>query len=94
MPVSISQAEAYGRMIAAGRMLAGLDQSQLAAIAGVSPATVSNVERGHDARDDTRRAIRKALRKSGVMVSWDTANGLAVAAITFEEPDDMLEELD
>jgi transcriptional regulator with XRE-family HTH domain len=93
MAVSISELEAYGRMIAAGRMLAGLDQAQLAVAARVSPATVSNVERGNDAREDTRRAIRRALRKSGVTVTWDAANGLVAAAVTFEEPID-IEELD
>ena len=43
---------ARGRVIAAGRMLAGLDQAGLAAAAGVSASTVSKVERGRaDVRD-------------------------------------------
>ncbi len=37
---------ARGRVVAAGRMLAGLDQEQLAAEAGLSPSTVSKIELG------------------------------------------------
>ncbi len=88
MRLLIHQVEAYGRMIAAGRMLAGLDQAQLAEAAGISAATVSNVERGNDAREDTRKAIRRALKKGGVSICFDTVNGLISTAITFEEPDE------
>jgi transcriptional regulator with XRE-family HTH domain len=76
-----------GRMVAAGRMLAGLDQAGLAEAAGVSPSTISNVERGSDARDETIRAIRKALRRSGVTIAIDRQNGLALTAMRFDEPE-------
>jgi transcriptional regulator with XRE-family HTH domain len=76
-----------GRMVAAGRMLAGLDQAGLAEAAGVSPSTISNVERGSDARDETIGAIRKALRRSGVTIAIDRQNGLALTAMRFDEPE-------
>lgn len=73
--------------MAAGRMLAGLDQAGLAEAAGVSASTISNVERGSDARDETIRAIRKALRRSGVTIAIDRQNGLALTAMRFDEPE-------
>ncbi len=76
-----------GRLYAAGRMLAGLDQAELATEAGLAPATISNVEAGRNAHEDTIKAVRKALRHSGVTVSIDRQNGLAIAAIRFDEPD-------
>jgi transcriptional regulator with XRE-family HTH domain len=88
MPLPLSSAEALGRAVAAGRMLLGLDQAQLATEAGVSAATVSNVERGNDARPDTMKALRKALRQGGVTLCFDAKNGHASATIAFEEPED------
>ncbi len=88
MAIPLSSVEALGRAIAAGRMLAGLDQAELATKAGLSAATVSNVERGNDALHDTIKAIRRALRKSGVTVCFEASNGHASATIAFEEPDD------
>lgn len=84
--IPISAQEAMGRVVAAGRMLAGLDQAALATAAGVSAATVSNVERGNDARPTTLSAIRRALRHAGVNVCFSANNGHASAAICFEEP--------
>lgn len=77
-----------GRMIAAGRMLAGMDQGELAESSGVSPSTISNVERGSEAREETIKGIRKALRRSGVTITLDVTNGLAIAAIRFDEPEE------
>lgn len=85
--LTLDQAEAQGRMIAAGRKLAGLDQAQLATAAGLSPATVSNVERGQEARSETLRALRKALRDSGVALMWDSRNCLVSVTAAFEERD-------
>ena len=86
--MEIASATVLGRMIAAGRMLAGLDQAALADAAGVSASTISNVERGSDAREDTIKSIRKALRRTGVTVTIDKSNGIAIAAIRFDEPDE------
>lgn len=88
MPVVLSSNPAEGRMIASGRMLAGLDQAALAASAGVSASTISNVERGSDARAETVRLIRRALRRHGVTLSFDRTNGIAIAALCFSEPED------
>ena len=88
MAVPLSSVEALGRAIAAGRMLAGLDQAELATKAGLSAATVSNVERGNDARPDTIKAIRRALRNTRVTICFEPSNGHASATIAFEEPDD------
>lgn len=85
--MEIDGATAQGRVVAAGRMLAGLDQAGLADAAKLSASTISNVEHGSDAREDTIRAIRKALRRSGVTFTIDRQNGIAIAAIRFDEPE-------
>ena len=67
---------ARGRVIAAGRMLAGLDQEQLAAEAGLSPSTVSKIERGRrDVRAETLRAVQEALERLGVDVTQNRRTG-------------------
>lgn len=85
--VDISAQVATGRAFAAARMLAGFDQAELAELAGFSGSTISNVESGRDAREDTLKAIRKALRRAGVTVTNDKLNGLAVVALRYDEPD-------
>jgi transcriptional regulator with XRE-family HTH domain len=67
---------ARGRVIAAGRMLAGLDQEQLAAEAGLSPSTVSKVEQGRkNVREATLRAVRQALERLGVDLTQNNKTG-------------------
>lgn len=67
---------ARGRVIAAGRMLAGLDQEQLAAEAGVAPSTVSKVEQGRkNVRAATLRAVRDALERRGVDLTQNSRTG-------------------
>jgi len=88
MPFSLSNAEARGRTYSAARMLAGLDQAALAVEAGVSAATVSNVERGREGRPATLRAIRKALTRQGVLVGFSPSNGLASVTISFAADDE------
>lgn len=83
MSLNLTNAEARGRTYAAARMLAGLDQAALAAAASVSPATVSNVERGREGRPETIKAIRKALTRRGVLVGFSSSNGLASVTISF-----------
>jgi len=51
--IAIGENVATSCAIAAARMLVGLNQAALAMLASVSPATTSNVERGHGVRDDT-----------------------------------------
>lgn len=80
--MSLTNAEAPGRTYAAARMMAGLDQASVAVAAGVSAATVSNVERGREGRPDTIKAI-KALARQGVLVSFSSNTGLASVAISF-----------
>ena len=86
--MKLSDQRALGRGIAAARMLTGLDQADVATAAGVSAATVSNVERGNDARDETVSAIRKALNRKGATIAVDKRNGLIVVALRYEEPDE------
>jgi transcriptional regulator with XRE-family HTH domain len=86
--VTLDSTTALGRVIEAARVMAGLDQTGLAMASNVSPSTVSNVENGKDAREDTIRALRRALRKAGVTVVFDRTNGIAAATIAFEEPDE------
>ena len=72
----ISPQLAQGRVVAAARMLAGLDQAQLAAAAGVSASTVSNVERGKPGvRAETLRAVRQALEASGIDLAHNRGTG-------------------
>ena len=67
---------ARGRVIAAGRMLTGLDQEQLAAEAGLSASTVSKIEIGkRDVRSDTLRAVVQALDRLGVDVTQNGRTG-------------------
>jgi len=83
--IAIGENVATGRAIAAARVLLGLDQAALAMLASVSPATTSNVERGHGVRDDTLHSILSAVRRRGATVSIDR-NGFASIAIYFHEP--------
>jgi transcriptional regulator with XRE-family HTH domain len=87
MPLNLSNSQALGRTYAAARMMAGLDQSALALQAGLSPATISNVERGRDSRPDTLKAIRLALNREGVLVAFSRNNGLATVSIAFAADD-------
>ena len=67
---------ARGRVIAAGRMLTGLDQEQLAAEAGLSPSTVSKIELGkRNVRSETLRAVVQALDRLGVDVTQNGRTG-------------------
>ena len=67
---------ARGRVMAAGRMLPGLDQEQLAAEARVSPSTVSKIELGkRNVRPDTLRAVVEALDRLGVDVTRNGRTG-------------------
>ena len=67
---------ARGRVIAAARMLAGLDQLQLAAAAGLSPSTISKIEQGRkNVRQDTLRAVAQALEALGVDLSQNSRTG-------------------
>ena len=67
---------ARGRVIAAGRMLTGLEQEQLAAEAGLSPSTVSKIELGkRNVRSETLRAVVQALDRLGVDVTQNGRTG-------------------
>ena len=81
--------QANARMIAAGRMLAGLDQRGLAHASEVSASTISNIETGKTkARHDHHWiAIQKALLKNGVTLTNDTDNGRILLAITYKLPE-------
>lgn len=81
--------QAQGRVIAAGRMLAGLDQTQLGEKAGVSATTISNIERGvTESRPETVKKVRTALRKEGINLAFNMGTGLLMVATTYAGPDD------
>jgi transcriptional regulator with XRE-family HTH domain len=82
--IAIGENVATGRAIAAARMMLGLDQAALAVLANVSPATISNAERGHGVRDDTLHTILSAVRRRGATITIDR-NGYASIAINFHE---------
>lgn len=74
--MQLSPLTARGRVVAAARMLAGLDQHQLAAAAGLSPSTISKIEQGRkNVRADTLRAVAQALERSGVDLTQNTRTG-------------------
>lgn len=87
MPINVSNSEALGRTIAAARMMAGMDQASLAEAASVSAGTVSNVERGRDAKPETVKAVRNALARQGVLIAFSRNNGLASVSISFATDD-------
>ena len=67
---------ARGRVIATGRMLAGLDQEQLAAEAGLAPATVLKIENGrHGVHATTLSAVQDVLERLGVDVTQNGRTG-------------------
>ena len=68
--IALSEDVAYGRYIHAARVLAGLDQNALGALAGVSGSTISNIENGRKANASTKKAVRSALYKKGVNLSF------------------------
>ena len=79
--IAISRDDAIGRQIAAARMMAGLDQGQLAALAGVSGSTVSNIERGRNTTPASLKAIRRALRDKDVALTF--THDQAIVGICF-----------
>jgi transcriptional regulator with XRE-family HTH domain len=72
-----------GSQIAAARVLAGLGQRELAALAGVNPSTVNRMERSGaaTARGQSRnvQSVIDALLKQGVEI---TADGVRVVSAT------------
>ena len=74
--MQMSPLVARGRVIAAARMLAGLDQLQLAAAAGLSPSTISKIEQGRNSvRQDTLRAVGEALERLGIDITQNRRTG-------------------
>lgn len=74
--MQLSPFVARGRVVAAARMLAGLDQIQLAAAAGLSPSTISKIEQGRrNVRQETLRAVSQALEGLGVDLTQNTRTG-------------------
>lgn len=74
--MQLSPLVARGRVVAAARMLAGLDQIQLAAAAGLSPSTISKIEQGRrNVRQETLRAVSQALESSGVDLTQNSRTG-------------------
>lgn len=74
--MQLSPLVARGRVIAAARMLAGLDQLQLAAASGLSPSTISKIEQGRkDVRPDTLQAVSRALEHLGVDLTQNGRTG-------------------
>ncbi len=82
--MTLNALTARGRVIAAGRMLAGLDQAELAAAAGLSASTISTIERGQrNVRDETLDAVRRALQGLGVDVTQNSRTGLHAVGTSY-----------
>lgn len=65
------------------RVATGLGLRDLAAIADVSPNTISRLERGEELRNSTIEALRNALEQAGVSFLDDDGNG---AGVRFKAP--------
>jgi transcriptional regulator with XRE-family HTH domain len=88
-PMLLTDHQAQGRVLAAARMLAGLEQQELASLADVSATTVSNVERAAtESRSETVRKLMAALRSRGVTINFNQGTGLISAATTYSSSDD------
>ena len=75
---------ARGRSVAAGRMLAGVDQEQLAVEAGLSASTVSKIELGRrKVRPETLHAVIQALDRLGIDVIQNSRTGHHGAATSY-----------
>ena len=75
---------ARGRVIAAGRMLAGVDQEQLALEAGLSASSVSKIELGRrNVRVETLHAVIQALDRLGIDVIQNGRTGHHAAATSY-----------
>lgn len=61
------------------RAATGLGVRELAKAAGVSPDTVSRLERGDELRPATVTSIREALEAAGVVFLPENGNGPGVA---------------
>lgn len=61
------------------RAATGLGIRDLAALADVSPNTISRLERGEELRSGTIDAIRAALEAAGVVFLAENGNGPGVA---------------
>ena len=82
--MQMSPLVARGRVVAAARMLAGLDQHQLAAAAGLSASTISKIEQGRkNVRQDTLRAVAKALEGLGIDLTQNDRTGHHAAGTSY-----------
>jgi len=61
------------------RVATSLGIRELAALADVSPNTISRLERGEELRPSTIDAIRAALEAAGVVFLAENGNGPGVA---------------
>ena len=64
--------------IRAGRALLGLTAGELAFLAGVTPNTISRIERGGDAKQSTMDTIAKVLEARGVQFIPENGGGAGV----------------
>jgi transcriptional regulator with XRE-family HTH domain len=70
-----------GRLIRAGRALAGLTGDELAKLAGISATALNNVETGpSDPKASTLAAIVRALGEAGVAVTNGDEPGVKLKA--------------
>lgn len=58
--------------IKAARAMLDLKQAELADLAGISLATLNNIERGADSRVSTVDKIRRALESKGIVFTGGT----------------------
>ncbi|MBE7212638.1 MAG: helix-turn-helix transcriptional regulator [Gluconacetobacter diazotrophicus] len=76
---------ARGRVVAAARALAGLDQEGLAAAAGLSPSSVSKIELGRrGVRPDTFAKVLGALDRLGIDLARNDRTGHHAVGTSFD----------
>ncbi|PZQ48873.1 MAG: hypothetical protein DI551_00650 [Micavibrio aeruginosavorus] len=81
---------ATGKQIAAARALAGWDQKDLAARAGLTQQTISNIEAGGGAQAATLQKIHRAFAPLGISITPTGISQIEPDIITFEDFMDVL----
>jgi len=87
MPFTATINIVRGRSLQAARILAGLDQRQVAKMLGWSPAKLSALENGAPVSKKAWLELRRALARKGVTIIAIPREGSINLLGSFEEPE-------
>lgn len=77
---STTKIQAPTNILKAARVALGLNQSDLARIAGITERTLNTLERGRAVAEQTREAVQRALEGRGVEFTNGSAPGFRLPA--------------